>query len=373
MSEQKQQKPLTAIEKVERSFDAGKTSLMELAGKTAPFDFDRVKRIVVSALRRDPKLAACTPESIVQSVQDAVRLGLEPNGPQGHCYLVPYKDKCQLILGYRGLIALARRSGEILSIEAHIIYENDQYDVSFGSDPHIVHKPNLRGDRGAPLAAYAIAKLAGGGVQSDVMRIDEIDKIMLASPSKGGYGPWADFRGEMQRKTAIRRLAKTLPMSVALADQLDAEDRGEVDVTHLDKRNRKESPALPPSMPAETFASEGAASEFAAIVGNDADPFAVAEGIAKGWAADPSIAKPAPVEVKVAPVVVEAPAASSPEADLLRERIEGMDSPDDYKDIADDLKAAKARATNAMPKETYDNLASALVAKRDALKKGGGK
>ena len=352
MSEQKQQKPLTAIEKVERSFDAGKTSLMELAGKTAPFDFDRVKRIVVSALRRDPKLAACTPESIVQSVQDAVRLGLEPNGPQGHCYLVPYKDKCQLILGYRGLIALARRSGEILSIEAHIIYENDQYDVSFGSDPHIVHKPNLRGDRGAPLAAYAIAKLAGGGVQSDVMRIDEIDKIMLASPSKGGYGPWADFRGEMQRKTAIRRLAKTLPMSVALADQLDAEDRGEVDVTHLDKRNRKESPALPPSMPAETFASEGAASEFAAIQQDEA---------------------PAPVEVKVAPVVVEAPAASSPEADLLRERIEGMESADEYADIKADLQAAKARTTNAMPKDTYDNLASALLARRDALKKGGAK
>lgn len=336
MSEQKQQKPLTAIEKVERSFDAGKTSLMELAGKTAPFDFDRVKRIVVSALRRDPKLAACTPESIVQSVQDAVRLGLEPNGPQGHCYLVPYKDKCQLILGYRGLIALARRSGEILSIEAHIIYENDQYDVSFGSDPHIVHKPNLRGDRGAPLAAYAIAKLAGGGVQSDVMRIDEIDKIMLASPSKGGYGPWADFRGEMQRKTAIRRLAKTLPMSVALADQLDAEDRGEVDVTPT--KSRRESPALPPSMPAETFASEGAAQEFAAIQQDEA---------------------PAPVEVKVAPVAEKpkkAPAPATPEVDTIIEQIEYAEATEDIDGVIESIEKASKRTTNPMNKPTADTL-----------------
>ena len=109
---------------------------------------------------------------------------------------------------------------------------------------------------------------------------------------------------------------------------------------------------MPPSMPAETFASEGAASEFAAIQQDEA---------------------PAPVEVKDAPVVVEAPAASSPEADLLRERIEGMESADEYADIKADLQAAKARTTNAMPKDTYDNLASALLARRDALKKGGAK
>ena len=66
-------------------------------------------------------------------------------------------------------------------------------------------------------------------------------------------------------------------------------------------------------------------------------------------------------------------AAWSPEADLIRERIEGMEAADDYKEIAEDLKAAKARTTNAMPKETYDNLASALLARRDALKKGGAK
>jgi recombination protein RecT len=175
------------------------------------------------------------------------QLGLEPNTPQGHIYLIPFENKrkgtteVQVIVGYKGLIDLARRSGEIVSISSHAVRSHDRFDVDFGTEESIVHKPKLDGDRGEIIGFYAVAKLQGGGTQFEYMTLGEVERIRDGSQ---GYStakrfakdmgvinsPWATNFEEMGRKTAIRRLCKYLPMSVELAGAVALDgraDRGE--------------------------------------------------------------------------------------------------------------------------------------------------
>ena len=362
---------MSNLVKIDKFLSARHTLMTQSAPPTAKITPERIQKIVVAACNADEKLAACTPESIWSSVQKSIQLGLEPCSPLGHSYLVPFKNKgvaeATLIVGYKGLLVLARRSGEIKSISVGIVRKGDLFKEVRGTNPSIIHEPD-ESHSGKPTHYYAVVHYVGGGETFEVLTVAEVLTFRDRSRASGS-GPWVTDFDAMAIKTAIRRALKTAPLSADLADAIETDERNEIDVTPQKKAKSASESMLPPS--AQTieveFASEGAAQEFAAIVGNDADPFAVAEGIAKGWAADPSIAKPAPVAVET-----PAAAASSPEADLIRERIEGMEA-DDYKEIAEDLKAAKARTTNAMPKDVYDNLASALLARRDALKKGGGK
>ena len=124
-------------------------------------DPDRVIKIVLAcAARPESKLLECTPQSIAASVVSALGMGLEPGGPLGHAYLVPFKNgdgvyEAQLIPGYRGYVALARRSGEIQSVEAHVVRERDEFDVEFGSESRIVHRPQWRDEPGPTVASPA--------------------------------------------------------------------------------------------------------------------------------------------------------------------------------------------------------------------------
>jgi len=346
---------MSNLVKIDKFLSARHTLMTQSAPPTAKITPERIQKIVVAACNADEKLAACTPESIWSSVQKSIQLGLEPCSPLGHSYLVPFKNKgvaeATLIVGYKGLLVLARRSGEIKSISVGIVRKGDLFKEVRGTNPSIIHEPD-ESHTGKPTHYYAVVHYVGGGETFEVLTVAEVLTFRDRSRASGS-GPWVTDFDAMAIKTAIRRALKTAPLSADLADAIETDERNEIDVTPQKKAKSSSESMLPPS--AQTieveFASEGAAQEFAAIQQSEE----------------------APVEVKVAPVVVETPAASSPEADLLRERIEGMESPDDYKDIADDLKAAKARTMNAMPKDVYDNLADALVAKRDALKKGGGK
>lgn len=346
---------MSNLVKIDKFLSARHTLMTQSAPPTAKITPERIQKIVVAACNADEKLAACTPESIWSSVQKSIQLGLEPCSPLGHSYLVPFKNKgvaeATLIVGYKGLLVLARRSGEIKSISVGIVRKGDLFKEVRGTNPSIIHEPD-ESHTGKPTHYYAVVHYVGGGETFEVLTVAEVLTFRDRSRASGS-GPWVTDFDAMAIKTAIRRALKTAPLSADLADAIETDERNEIDVTPQKKAKSSSESMLPPS--AQTieveFASEGAAQEFAAIQQSEE----------------------APVEVKVAPVVVETPAASSPEADLLRERIEGMESPDDYKDIADDLKAAKARTMNAMPKDVYDNLADALVAKRDALKKGGTK
>lgn len=185
---------------------------------------DRMCRVALTCFRMTPKLGECDPRSVFAAVIQASQLGLEP-GLLGQAYLIPYGKQCNLIPGYQGLIELARRSGKIASLYAHAVRENDEFEYELGTDKTLRHKPLMDEDaRGEIIAFYAVAKLADGGVEFEVMSKGQVDKIMRATQSGGRSGPWKDHYEEMGRKTAIRRLFKWLPKSIELTTALALDD-----------------------------------------------------------------------------------------------------------------------------------------------------
>jgi len=193
---------------------------------------ERVTKIALMAISRQPMLMACTRESILRSVMDATTLGLELGGPLGQAYLVPYRNKntgrleANFIIGYRGLIALSRRSGEIQSVNANIVYEKDTFEIDLGSGEPPKHIPYLDGPRGKPRLVYSIARFKDGGMHVEMMTMDQVDAIRERSRAKNN-GPWVTDYEEMARKTVVRRAAKYWPISIEMAEALAMEDRAE--------------------------------------------------------------------------------------------------------------------------------------------------
>ncbi len=144
----------------------GKPSLAQLIQQMRPeiaralpkhLNPDRMARIATTALRQTPALARTTPESFLGALLTASQLGLEP-GPTGEAYLVPYGNACTFVPGYRGLIKLARNSGQLRDIWAEVVYANDEFSYSLGLHRDLVHVP-AKGERGAPIYVYAAAEL----------------------------------------------------------------------------------------------------------------------------------------------------------------------------------------------------------------------
>lgn len=187
---------------------------------------ERLLKVAQIAATTTPALAKCDVASLVGAIGQCAQMGLEPNTVLGHAYLVPFNTKrkdgngverwvnsVQVIIGYKGLIDLARRSGQIVSIAAHEVCENDQFDLVYGLDEKLEHRPAM-GERGAIIGFYAVAKLKDGGYCFEFMSRLQVEQIMAGTQSKGNYGPWKDNFSEMGRKTVIRRLAKYLPLSI---------------------------------------------------------------------------------------------------------------------------------------------------------------
>lgn len=191
---------------------------------------DRMLSIVMTEIRKVPALAECDQASLFGAVIQASQLGLEIGSHLGHCYLIPFKNKqkgiteCQFIVGYRGMIDLARRSGQIISLQAHAVYENDEFDFAYGLEERLDHVP-ARSDKGDMIAVYAVAKLVGGGHQIEVMWKSDVDLVAKS------FGPWKDHYEEMAKKTVIRRLFKYLPVSIELQTAVSQDEKAESDVS----------------------------------------------------------------------------------------------------------------------------------------------
>ncbi len=183
---------------------------------------ERMTKVALSSVARNPALLACTPLSLVKAVMQGAELGLEVGGLLGEAYLVAYKDQVVLIPGYRGLVKLARQSGTLSSIEAHVVCERDTFELEYGLDPKLVHRPAMTGDPGPVIAAYAIARFKDGGRQVDVMTRHEVDAIRGRSAAATS-GPWVTDYAEMAKKTVVRRLCKYLHLSPELARALEHE------------------------------------------------------------------------------------------------------------------------------------------------------
>lgn len=222
-----QQRPLAQMkpkEQIAHLLNTKKTEIPKMLPKH--LNAERLLKVAQIAATTTPALAKCDVASLVGAIGQCAQMGLEPNTVLGHAYLVPFNTKrkdgngverwvnsVQVIIGYKGLIDLARRSGQIVSIAAHEVCEADHFDLVYGLDEKLEHRPAM-GERGEVIGFYAVAKLKDGGHCFEFMSLLQVQKIMHSTQSKGNYGPWKDNFIEMGRKTVIRRLAKYLPLSI---------------------------------------------------------------------------------------------------------------------------------------------------------------
>ncbi|PKR79204.1 recombinase RecT [Halalkalibacillus sediminis] len=200
-------------------------------------DIDRLMRLATTTIRTNPDLKKADVGSLLGAVMQAAQLGLEP-GLIGHCYLLPFKNnkkgitEVQFIIGYKGMIDLARRSGQIQNIYAHSVYENDEFDYELGLEPKLDHKPIMDSNKGGFIGAYAVAHFKDGGYQFEFMPKAEIEKRKKRSKAAGSkYSPWSTDYEEMAKKTVIRHMWKYLPISVELQQHGAQDETVRKDIT----------------------------------------------------------------------------------------------------------------------------------------------
>lgn len=264
---------------IKLQLEKGKSLIAQVAPKH--LTADRMVRLAMLAVSKQPKLAECSGMSILKSMMVASELGLEPGGALGHGYLVPYKTnqakrgekpiwvtECQFIAGYRGLAKLARNSGEVEIIEAHPVYSGDKFIVRRGTVTELIHEPDYQSGEDRTSGAscyYAMARYKSGAVQFEVMTRAQIETIMRSTQSKGDYGPWADHFDEQARKTCIRRLAKSLPLEsekfARALEMSDARDEGDTDIEIPADVVAVEEPANPNEATKQTLRAKAAASK----------------------------------------------------------------------------------------------------------------
>jgi recombination protein RecT len=201
-------------------------------------DADRFSRILISAVKANPKLMECfgTDQgrtSVLLCAMQLATVGLEPNTPTQQAWLEPRRNKgvmeCRVAYGYRGLLELARRSGEIKSVVCEVVHEADHFVFVRGAADDKFEHEYGPGDRGALTHAYAILRYQTGGYDIVVLGRDVIEKQHRARSdgfkNNPALSPWTNDTAAMWRKTALRECLKYAPTSTQLVAAIAAEDR----------------------------------------------------------------------------------------------------------------------------------------------------
>lgn len=247
---------------------------------------ERFERNLLNAIMQNPGLMKCHPGLVYREVSKAAGLGLVLDPEIGEAYILTVwnpkskaADMPQLRLGYRGMLRLARQSGEVAACFAHAVHENDVIECELGDNPKLVHKPLLFGERGAVIGYYAVVRYKDGTTDFEPMNREDVEKIRARSDAYKAFAagkikstPWQTDFDEMAKKTAMRRLLKRVPKSPDLADALAVEDAGDRarDITPVEAA----APAAPPSKLDMLEDASGAAS---VDVPDDDDPALIGE------------------------------------------------------------------------------------------------
>jgi len=184
---------------------------------------DRFVRIAITTIRQNPKLAQCNQESLLGALMVSAQLGLEP-GVLGQCYLIPYGRECQFQIGYKGMIELLRRSGQLKDIYAYSVYENDEFEMAYGLNRDLKHKPNLQ-DRGNFIGCYCVAVLKDDARAFEYMTKDEIEAHGKKFSKTYGNGPWKTDFEAMAHKTVVKKMLKWLPVSVEFLEMAAKDEK----------------------------------------------------------------------------------------------------------------------------------------------------
>lgn len=180
---------------------------------TSSITKDRFVRALMTLLRADEKFLEMMGHpagrlSLMGAIMHVGQLGLDPEPSMQQVYILAYRIKGVLYasvqIGYQGYVELALRSGHYTKVSAHVIHENDDYEIALGTDERIKHIPTL-GPRGKRLAAYAVAFPKDGAPAFELCHPDDIAKSQASSRKQD---MWQANPEEYWRKTAIRRAQK---------------------------------------------------------------------------------------------------------------------------------------------------------------------
>lgn len=201
---------------------------------------ERMYQLALSSINTTPKLAECSPATLLSCIMKCSALGLEPSAVDGlgRAYILPYNSKkgmqAQLIIGYKGMLDLARRSGQIKDISARAVYKGDEFSYEFGLNEHLQHKPLGREHTAneKPTHVYMVAHFKDGGHYMDVMTQQEVEEVRKRSKAANN-GPWVTDYEAMAKKTVIRRAFPYLPVSVEAMSAAAADNTDGGYVQHL--------------------------------------------------------------------------------------------------------------------------------------------
>lgn len=204
---------------------------------------DRFMRVALTVINKNPKLQECTSTSLLACIMDCAQLGLEPDGRRAH--LIPFRDNknnrtnCTLLIDYKGLVELVMNSGDVSSIHADVVCENDDFEYNMGEI--VRHRIDFKNPRGNAFAAYCLITMKDGSKKAEVMTQDQLNKIRDRSQ---GYisakkfqkdHPWISDWDEMAKKTVFRRASKWVKLSPEAMDKVTADDNDFSQVTSIAK------------------------------------------------------------------------------------------------------------------------------------------
>lgn len=202
---------------------------------------EKLEQIMYFEAQKTPALLQCSPASIVQAVQRALRSGLDIGTT---CYLIPYGKTCTFVADYKGLGQLMVAARAVRAVEMEAVREGDEFDFALGLDAHLRHVPKWSKDRKARpvIAAYVILRLPNGQSTFKAMSAEEIDAIRQEYSKQHKNGP---LPGWYACKTVLKQIAKTMPTDerlarfyAAVAEDDDAEttvDIQDAEVVHDDR------------------------------------------------------------------------------------------------------------------------------------------
>lgn len=185
---------------------------------------DRIARIALTALRKDKKLGECRPETFLGALMIASQLGLEPNTPLQHCFLIAYKNDCQFQIGYQGLIDIGYRTGLYQTIYAEAVHEGDEFEYELGLNKTLKHIPKKGSKVNKAIAYYAVYKLKDGSFDFSVMFREEVEAHAKKYSKSYHSGPWVNNFDAMAKKTCIIKVLKYAPKSIELAQAISVDN-----------------------------------------------------------------------------------------------------------------------------------------------------
>lgn len=283
LAERPQASPMTAM----RAEIMGPSARRAIeAALPAHVPVERFQRVLMTAVIHDDRLARVRPAKIVKAALKVAPLGLLTDPLLGEAYLIADgKGEVQARVGYRGLIKMARQSGQVSRIYAHEVRKNDPFECILGDQKKLRHRPDPFSDRGPVIGYYAVITYKDGYTDFEVMTLAQVEQIRERSDGWRAYKagkirstPWLTDFDEMAKKTLLRRLLKRCPASADLVDAL------RLDAGAGDGQPGDATDITPPST-LDEFADEGG-EDGGEPVGEDGEEDAGTEGAGTEGAGD---------------------------------------------------------------------------------------